>query len=202
MERLSYIRPGMTVGLLGGSFDPPHEGHAHITRIALTRFQLDRVVWLVSPGNPLKAHGPAPMAARLTAARRLMDHPKVLISDFEARAGTRYTAETLAALRRAHPGVRFVWLMGADNLIQFDRWQDWQQIMQTVPVGILARPGLRVKARLSKAAQIYRAAQIPAREAARLGHASAPAWSFLNLPMIKQSSSDIRARGEWDHSNS
>ena len=111
-----YLRPGMTVGLLGGSFDPPHAGHVHITREALKRFGLDRVWWLVSPGNPLKSRGPAGMDARLRAARQLMVHPKVHISDCEARAGTRYTAETLAALQARHPGVRFVWLMGADNL--------------------------------------------------------------------------------------
>ncbi|MCE8471321.1 nicotinate-nicotinamide nucleotide adenylyltransferase, partial [Rhodovulum sulfidophilum] len=117
---------GQKIGLLGGSFDPAHEGHAHITRTALKRFGLDRVWWLVSPGNPLKAEGPAPMARRLAAAEAVMQHPRVAITDLEARIGTRYTAETLERLMRLYPGVRFVWLMGADNLISFHRWERWR----------------------------------------------------------------------------
>lgn len=108
---LPYLRPGMSVGLLGGSFDPPHPGHVHITREALKRFGLDRVLWLVSPGNPLKARGPAELGRRMAAARDIMQHPRVHISDFEAHAGTRYTAQTLRLLRQRCPGVRFVWLI-------------------------------------------------------------------------------------------
>ena len=133
----------------GGSFDPPHAGHLHISREALKRFGLDRLWWLVSPGNPLKPHGPAPLPDRLTAARALVDHPRIAITDFEARAGTRHTAQTLDALRQAAPGLRFVWLMGADNLAQFHRWQDWRRIIESVPVGVLARPGQRISARMS-----------------------------------------------------
>ena len=191
------IRPGMTIGLLGGSFDPPHAGHVHITREALKRFGLDRVWWLVSPGNPLKEHGPAPIADRMAAARAIMQHPRVEISDFEARTGTRYTAETLDALMRAYPGARFVWLMGADNLVQLPKWQDWRGIMDSVPIGVLARPGDRIRARNSKAAQVYAAARIRGRDSLRLGQAEAPAWCFVNVPMINESSSAIRARGGW-----
>lgn len=189
--------PGQVIGLLGGSFDPPHEGHVHITRQALTRFGLDRVWWLVSPGNPLKAHGPAPLADRMAAARQIMQHPRVEISDFEARAGTRYTAETLKALIKTYPGVHFVWLMGADNLIQLPQWQDWHDIMMSVPVGILARPGDRSQARHSKAAQIYQRARIRGRASRLLARAEAPAWCFVNVPMSDASSTAIRARGEW-----
>lgn len=114
-------RPGMCIGLLGGSFDPPHAGHVHITREALKRFGLDAVWWLVSPGNPLKTRGPAPLDRRMAAARAIMRHPRVEVTDIEARLGTRYTAETLAALFARYPGVRFVWLMGADNLASFHR---------------------------------------------------------------------------------
>ena len=138
---MPLARPYQHIGLLGGSFDPPHAGHAHITREALKRFRLDQVWWLVSPGNPLKAAAPAPLARRMAAARALIDHPRVLISDFEARAGTRYTAETLRALMARYPQVRFVWLMGADNLAQLHRWQNWQWILENVPVGVRARPG-------------------------------------------------------------
>ena len=119
---------GQRIGLLGGSFDPAHAGHAHITREALRRFGLDRIWWLVSPGNPLKAHGPAPMAERLARARRVMPDPRVSITGLEAELGTRYTAQTLARLGALYPGVRFVWLMGADNLVQFDRWENWREI--------------------------------------------------------------------------
>jgi nicotinate-nucleotide adenylyltransferase len=187
----------VTVGLLGGSFDPAHGGHVHITLEAMKRFGLDRVWWLVSPGNPLKAQGPAALDRRMAAARQVMQHPRVEVSDFEARAGTRYTAETLRALQVAHPGVRFVWLMGADNLAQFHLWKDWQEIMERVPVGVLARPGDRVEARTAKAAQVYRHARLRASQSHLLAQAEAPAWCFVNVPMLDVSSTDIRARGGW-----
>ena len=188
---------GQSVGLLGGSFDPAHSGHVHITHEALRRFGLDRLWWLVSPGNPLKEHGPAPMAERLARARAVMDHPKVTVTDIEARLGTRATADTLAALRAAYPGVRFVWLMGADNLAQLHRWQNWETIMETVPVGVLARPGQRISARMSPAARIYRRYRLPGAASQLLGRAAAPAWCFVNVPMVDVSSSAIRASGGW-----
>ena len=119
-------RAGQVIGLLGGSFDPAHGGHAHITREALKRFGLDQVWWMVSPGNPLKTKGPAPMARRMAAARQVMMHPRVKITDIETRLGTRFTAATLKRLLQMYPGVRFVWLMGADNMAQFHLWPtDW-----------------------------------------------------------------------------
>ena len=187
------LRAGQRVGLLGGSFDPPHAGHVHITREALKRFQLDRVIWLVSPGNPLKPQGPAPMAERIAAARLLMSDPRVIVSGIEALAGTRHTARTLALLRHGFPGVRFVWLMGADNLAQLHRWEDWHSIMTGVPVGVLARPGSRMAARDSVAASVYRGARLPERAAPRLALADAPAWCFVNMPMIALSSTQLRA---------
>ena len=192
-----YLAPGMTVGLLGGSFDPPHEGHVQISRAALKRFGLDQLWWLVTPGNPLKETPPASMARRVQAAREIMDHPKVRISDIEARLGTRYTAQTLRALRKSYPRVRFVWLMGADNLAHFHRWKDWREILDSVPVGVLARPGERISARLSPAARIYSRYRIPAAQSQRLARAETPAWCFLNVPMIDASSTEIRKRGGW-----
>lgn len=192
-----HLRAGQRVGLLGGSFDPPHPGHVLITREALRRFGLDRVVWLVSPGNPLKSRGPAPLAHRMAAARRLMQHPRVIVSDAESRLGTRYTAATLRALRAAHPGVRFVWLMGADNLAQFHRWDQWREILRSVPVGVLARPGDRISARMSPAARQFHAFKLSSRAARLLPYASPPAWCFVNVPMSDLSSSAIRARGGW-----
>ena len=194
---LPLARAGQSIGLFGGSFDPAHPGHLHVSREALKRFGLDRVWWLVSPGNPLKPKGPAPLAQRLAVARALVDHPRIIVTDIEARIGTRYTAQTIAALQTLCPGVRFVWLMGADNLAQFHRWQDWQEIMGRVAVGVLARPGSRIAARTAKAASIYRHAKLPAEAAHLLAHARPPAWCFVNLPMIDASSSAIRARGEW-----
>lgn len=191
---LPLARPEQVIGLLGGSFDPPHAGHVHISREALRRFGLDRLWWLVSPGNPLKPHGPAPLADRLTAARALVEHPRIVITDFESRAGTRHTAQTLDALRQSATGVRFVWLMGADNLAQFHRWKDWRRIMEGVPVGVLARPEHRISARLSPAARIYRHKQLPAHASHLLGRATVPAWCFLNVPMVDVSSSALRAR--------
>ena len=190
-------RPGQVIGLLGGSFDPAHAGHAHITREALKRFGLSHIWWLLSPGNPLKANGPAPMAQRLARAHAVMRHPRVRITDLEDHLGTRFTAETLSLLTTCHPGVRFVWLMGADNLTQFHLWQDWQWIMEHVPIGVLARPGERLSARMSRAARVYADYRIRGRHASLLGAADAPAWSFVNVPMIAQSSSAIRAAGQW-----
>ena len=190
-------RAGEVIGLLGGSFDPAHQGHVHITREALKRFGLDRVWWLVSPGNPLKARGPAPIAQRLAHARSIMQHPKVLVTDIEKKLNTRYTAETLTRLRALYPGVRFVWLMGADNLAQFHKWQEWQQIAQSVPMGVVARPGDRISARMSPAAKIFSQARISGRASQLLGRAEAPAWSFVNVPMLDLSSSSIRSVGRW-----
>jgi nicotinate-nucleotide adenylyltransferase len=187
----------MTVGLFGGSFDPPHAGHVHVSREALKRLGLDRLWWLVSPGNPLKARGPAPLDRRLAAARAMVRHPRICVTDIEARIGTRYTAETIAVLRALYPGVRFVWVMGADNLAQFDRWQQWDRIMRTVPVCVLARPGQRISARTAKAARVFRGARWPAVAARLLPRAEAPAWVFINLPMLDVSSTEIRARGDW-----
>jgi len=186
---------GMVIGLLGGSFDPAHEGHAHISREALKRMGLDQVWWLVTPGNPLKARQPAPMAERLARARKVMPDPRVRITDLEAKLGTRATADTIDALRAIYPGVHFVWLMGADNLVQFHKWGRWRDILRSVPIGVLARPGSGVAARTSVAARAFRVHQIDRGE--NLRGRKAPAWCFVNIPLNSASSSAIRARGEW-----
>lgn len=192
-----YAAPGQVIGLLGGSFDPAHAGHVHITLQALKRFGLDHVWWLVSPGNPLKARGPAPLDRRLERARALMQHPRVKVTDIEARLGTRYTAESLVQIRRLYPRNRFVWLMGADNLAQFHQWQDWQEIMETVPIGVMARPGDRISARRSVASQRYDFARLPGHASQLLPTFEAPAWCYINLPLSDASSTAIRAAGKW-----
>lgn len=196
-NNLPFTRPSRVVGLLGGSFDPAHEGHAHITREALKRFGLDEVWWLVSPGNPLKERGPADLDLRIAHARKVMHHPRVKVTDIEAHIGTRYTAQTLARLQAMYPGVQFVWLMGADNLVQFSQWQNWQAIMQSVPVGVLARPGQRISARTSKAARIFRQFRLKRDASVLLGRKGAPRWCFLNVPMVDYSSTKIREDGNW-----
>ncbi|MFN3846397.1 MAG: nicotinate-nucleotide adenylyltransferase [Paracoccaceae bacterium] len=188
---------GMVIGLLGGSFDPAHEGHAHITREAMKRLGLDQIWWLVSPGNPLKSRQPAPMADRIVRGRSVMQHPRVKITDIEARLGTRFTYATIVRLQAIYPGVRFVWLMGADNLVQFHRWDRWRDILRAVPVAVLARPGAGVRARLSRAAQAFRSKQLDRGEWLG-GSRRPPVWAFINLPMSDVSSSAIRARGDWN----
>ena len=154
---------------------------------------------MVSPGNPLKTRGPAPISERVQAARALMRHPRVHVTDLEAGLGTRYTAQTLRALQRRNPGVRFVWLMGADNLASFHKWENWRDIMQLIPVAVMARPGQRISARMSPAARLFRRYKLRAREAMRIADQPTPAWVFVNVPMIDMSSTRIRAKGEWRH---
>nr|WP_281242770.1 nicotinate-nucleotide adenylyltransferase [Citreimonas salinaria] len=192
-EPIRDLRAGMRVGLLGGSFDPVHAGHVHIAREALRRFGLDRVILLVSPGNPLKANPPAPLDVRIAQARAVALHPRVQVSGIEAELGTRMTADTLARLVERCPGVRFVWLMGADNLAQFDRWARWRRIVQMMPVGVLARPGHGLVAGRAPAARILRGARIPASASRLLPLQEPPAWCYVTVPLIGLSSSEIRA---------
>ncbi len=191
------VTAGQRVGLLGGSFDPPHAGHVHITRWALKAFRLDRVWWLVSPGNPLKPDAPADLARRMAAARAIMVHPRVVVTDLEAALGTRYTAETLAVLQRRLPGVRFVWLMGSDNLRGFHRWDRWEEILGRVPVGVLARPGEQLKAGLSPTARRFARWRVPQTEAGAIPTTPPPAWSMVSGRMLDLSSTELRALGVW-----
>ena len=197
-KRHPVAAPGMTVGLLGGSFDPPHEGHLHISEIALRRMGLNRVWWLVSPGNPLKQRGPAEIGRRLAACEKVIDgRAHIQATDLETRLGTRYTADTLRATQRHYPGVRFVWLMGADNLVEFHRWHQWTQIFGTIPIAVFARPGHQVKAGLSIAAARYAEFRLDPRRASALPFRDAPCWTLLSHPMRAHSSTAIRASGAW-----
>lgn len=188
-------RPGLRIGILGGSFDPAHAGHVLISKVALRRLHLDRVWWLVSPGNPLKAQGPGPLPHRMAAARRLIHDPRIIVTDIEARLGLRMTADTLAALARLYPGVDFVWLMGSDNMVQFHHWDRWRRIAADVPIAVMARPGSRLAARQSVAATTLRAFRLPETRAAELVTRPTPAWVLLNLPMSGLSSTKLRQAG-------
>lgn len=183
------------VGLLGGSFNPAHQGHMHISRMALRRLALDQVWWLVSPGNPLKVgQDMAPLAERLASARAAAGrHPRVRPTAIEARLGTRYTVDTVALLRLRFPRARFVWLMGADNLAQFHRWRGWLRLAETVPVAVFDRPGyslVPVNARAARRLAPWRH-RVPA--ATGLVNASPPAWVFLPIRRHGASASAIRA---------
>lgn len=187
--------PGMRIGLFGGSFDPPHEGHALVSRIALTRLGLDRIWWLVSPGNPLKdTRGLESLDARMAAARRLTRDPRVVVTGLEADIGARYTADTIAWLTARCPSVHFVWIMGADNLLQFHRWRNWDEIMLSVPVAIIDRPGSTVRAASAKAFQRFAYAQLEEQDAGLLANAQPPAFVYLHGPRDPSSSTELRRR--------
>ena len=181
-----------TVGLLCGSFDPAHAGHVNITKAALTCFDLDEVWWLVSPGNPLKTKNHASFTARIKSASQMIQHPRVYVTGIESRIGTTYTADTLSALTHSFPKIQFVWLMGADNLVQFDQWQQWERIMYTVPVGILARPNNRLAPLSARTARIYRSYRVPMHQSRLLAKSKVPSWCYVNLPMSHLSSSALR----------
>ena len=170
------VIPGHRIGILGGSFDPPHSGHVLVTLWALKCFGLDRVWWLVSPGNPLKTERPIPIEKRMDAACRIMRHPRVEISNFEEQVGTRYSYQTVARLKRRFPKANFVWLMGADSMSQLHNWKKWNSFVKDVPIGVFARPGQNIPARFSVAAVRYmrfklpqeRSRALPCRRAARV----------------------------------
>ncbi len=192
---LPLTAPGLRIGLLGGSFNPPHDGHRHISLEALARLNLDRVWWIVSPGNPLKSHADlANLETRLHLAAAVAHHPRIDVTGFESHLGTSYTAETLDFLTRRLPEVRFVWLMGADNLASLHRWRQWRRILATMPVAVLDRPHWRYRALASPAAISHRTNQLPETELRRLVAATAPAWSFLSIPLSNLSSTALRAR--------
>ena len=188
----------MVIGLLGGSFDPAHEGHVHISREALKRMNLDQVWWLVTPGNPLKARQPAPMAERLARARTVMPDPRVRITDLEAKLGTRATADTIDALRAIYPGVHFVWLMGADNLASFHRWNEWRAIARMMPIAIIDRPGSTHSAMASPAANWLSRWRLPESRAASLPRMQPPAWVFLHGKRSTLSSTMLRRQAGRD----
>jgi nicotinate-nucleotide adenylyltransferase len=184
----------MRIGLLGGSFNPAHDGHRHVADLARRRLRLDQVWLMVSPGNPLKpTKGMAPFADRLASAAAIADGRRIVATGIEAALGTHYTADTLTVLRRRFPKARFVWLMGADNLEQLPRWDRWTRIARTVPFAVLPRPTYNHRALAGHAAQRLDGARRPAHTAATLADAPAPAWVFLPTPQHTASATAIRA---------
>lgn len=183
--------------MLGGSFNPAHEGHLHVARLALQRLGLDQVWLMVSPGNPLKpSHGMATMAERLESARGIADGRRIVATGIEGRLHTRYTFDTLRALRLRFPRVQFIWVMGADNLVQLPRWQHWTGIAKTMPFAVMPRPTYNQRALSGQAAQRLRPALREAREAPVLGMMPAPAWTFLPARQNPASATAIRELGK------
>jgi nicotinate-nucleotide adenylyltransferase len=193
MPRLPRHAPGLRIGLLGGSFDPPHEGHRLISLQALRRLQLDRVWWLVTPGNPLKNTGRLPSSAeRARAAQAMAADPRIDVTTVEDEIGTRLTAETLTWLKRRCPNVRFVWMMGADNLQSFHRWHRWQDIARIMPMAVFDRPGATLAASRARAAIALGQARVPESMAPRLLSMAAPAWVFFHGKRSPLSSTQLR----------
>jgi len=173
------VENGLRIGLLGGSFNPAHEGHSHASDLAFKQLGLDYVWWLVSPQNPLKdTRGMESFGERLLAAQHFNRHPRIIVTDIESRLGTRFTINTLRALKRRFPQLRFVWLMGSDNLVQIPRWRNWQEIFANVPVTVIARPGTALAALSSKAATRFRSAYVPPNR--HIAVMSPPAWTLLD----------------------
>jgi nicotinate-nucleotide adenylyltransferase len=193
LARLPRLAPGMRIGLYGGSFNPAHPGHRHVSLLALRRLELDRVWWLVTPGNPLKDRGDlAPTALRALEAEQIAAHPRIDVTTFEEDIRAFYTVDTLAYLRRRHPGVRFVWIMGADSLASFHRWRGWRRIARMMPFAVIDRPGWTLKAVHARGAQALSGWRIHEAQAPVLANMKAPAWVFLHGPRSPLSSTAIR----------
>jgi nicotinate-nucleotide adenylyltransferase len=191
--RLPPDKGDAAIGLLGGSFNPPHDAHTQISELAIKRLGLACVWWLVTPGNPLKASEAAPLDERVAAARRLVGSRPITVTGLECDLVDPYTIATLTFLRRRRPLARFVWVMGADCLAEFHRWRQWREIMALMPIAVVDRPGWRLKALASIAAHSFARARLPEQQAAELASLRPPAWAFLTAPLSDISSTAIRA---------
>ncbi len=191
-------RPGMRIGLLGGSFNPAHAGHRDIALLAYTRLSLDEVWWMVSPQNPLKeSHGMAPLEARMASANRQARHPYFKVTAVEQALGTQATADSITALTTRFPGVTFVWIMGADNLAQIHRWQNWKEIFHRSVIAVFDRPSYSLRAVASRAARRFADARLTGRKVTTLAKRQPPAWGYIRRMRLNPlSATALRNRGD------
>jgi nicotinate-nucleotide adenylyltransferase len=191
--RMPHVERGLVVGLFGGSFNPPHEGHALVAEIAIKRLGLDQLWWMVTPGNPLKSRNHlAPLSERLTLSEQIGRGPRIKVTAFEKAFGVSYTANTLARVKALNPHVHFIWIMGADSLQTFHKWQKWQEIARTFPIAVIDRPGATLSYLSSKMAKTFAYARIDEDDARILWKRPAPAWTFIHGPRSSLSSTAIR----------
>ena len=192
---MPHVEPGQAVGLFGGSFNPPHEGHVHVSEQALRRLNLAQIWWLVTPGNPLKNNSNlASLEDRIAACEAINTDPRIKVTGCELNLPTSYTADTLAHIVDRNPRVRFVWVMGADNLGQFHKWERWRDIADLMPLAVVDRPGSTLALHSAMAAQSLRHARIDEADSQSLADYRAPAWVFLHGPRNSLSSTAIRAQ--------
>ena len=190
---LPLAAPRMRIGLLGGSFNPPHAAHRQISLTALKRLGLDQVWWLVSPANPLKDPAKLPgLDERIAAAEKVASHPRIAVTAFSGNGKSLYTVDVLTAIKRRHPGVNFVWLMGADNLADIHRWRAWQTIFTLMPIAVLDRPGYRLRALASQGAQRFADFHVDESDAAGLALLAPPAWTVISHKLSGLSSTALR----------
>jgi nicotinate-nucleotide adenylyltransferase len=191
---MPYAAPGMQVGLFGGSFNPPHAGHALVAEIAMRRLRLDQIWWMVTPGNPLKSTRElAPLAERVRLSEAITPDPRMKVTAFEAAHRIRYSADTVELVTRRNPGVNFVWVMGADSLASFHRWQRWREIAATLPIAVIDRPGSTLAFLSSVMAKTFDYARVDETDAGRLALMRPPAWTFIHGPRSTLSSTALRA---------
>ena len=194
--RMPHTERGMVVGLFGGSFNPPHEGHLLVAEIALRRLCLHQLWWMVTPGNPLKKQTElAPLTSRIDMCKKLARDPKMKVTAFEQALGSPYTAHTLTHVRRRKPGVNFIWIMGADGLRNFHRWQEWRSIVCTFPIAVIDRPGSTLSFLSSKLTRTFDHARLDEDDAGILWRKRAPAWTFIHGPRSTLSSTKLRRSG-------
>jgi nicotinate-nucleotide adenylyltransferase len=192
--RTPLCLPGQRIGIMGGSFNPPHDGHRIAAETAMKRLGLDQVWWLITPGNPLKEKDElSSLAGRIELVRPFARGPRMKVTGFEQELGTAYTAATLAFLKRRFPGVRFVWIMGADNMATFHRWQHWQEIAGSMPIVVVDRPGWRLLGLSSRAASALSRSRWPEARARALTGRRPPAWTLLTIRLCGLSSTALRA---------
>lgn len=194
---MPHTARGMAIGLFGGSFNPPHEGHLLVAETAMRKLGLDQLWWMVTPGNPLKSHKElAPLSERIAACEEMIDDPRIKVTAFEKTLGTSYTAKTLSKVKERNPHANFVWIMGADNLQSFHKWQNWREIANEFPMAVIDRPGATLAFLSSKTAQALHFARVDEDDSRTLPRRKAPAWVFLHGPRSTLSSTALRNRAK------